>query len=83
MVAAGSARAWIGWEPLIVELVTASTFVAFALKFDVVDHRSPLCAGSAALVAQTAIDLHTKRLPREVTYTAIAIGFPLLVVASS
>jgi leader peptidase (prepilin peptidase) / N-methyltransferase len=75
-------QAWIGWEPIIVELVTAGAFVAFALKFDPLWTIAAHCVLGAALVAQTVIDLHTKRLPREVTYASIAIGFPLLVVAS-
>ena len=75
-------RAWIGWEPLVVELATAGTFVAFALKFDASWAIAAHCVLGAALVAQTVIDLRTKRLPREITYAAIAIGFPLLVVAS-
>jgi leader peptidase (prepilin peptidase)/N-methyltransferase len=75
-------RAWIGWEPIVVELATAATFVAVALEFDALWAIAAHCVLAAALVAQTVIDLRTKRLPREVTYTAIAIGFPLLVVAS-
>jgi leader peptidase (prepilin peptidase)/N-methyltransferase len=57
--------------------------VAFALRFDAWWVIASHCVLGAALVAQTAIDLRTKRLPREVTYTAIALGFPLLVLASS
>lgn len=75
-------RAWIGLDPLLVEIATAAAFVAFALKFDPLWAIAAHCVLGAALVAQTVIDLRTKRLPREVTYAAIACGFPLLVVAS-
>jgi leader peptidase (prepilin peptidase) / N-methyltransferase len=37
---------------------------------------------AAGLVALSAIDLKTKRLPRQVTYTTAAIGAPLLVIAA-
>jgi len=40
------------------------------------------CVFAAGLVALTAIDLRTKRLPREITYTTLAVGAPLLVVAA-
>lgn len=78
-----SCRAWIGWEPVVVEVVTAAVFVALAIRFD--DEWWALAAHlvlGATLVAQSAIDLQTKRLPREITYTSIVLGAPLLVVAS-
>lgn len=75
-------RATIGWEAPVVELATAATFVAFALRFDAVWTITAHCVLGAALVAQTAIDLRTRRLPREVTYVAIALGLPLLTVAA-
>lgn len=40
------------------------------------------CVLMAGLVALSWIDLHTKRLPREITYTTMAIGAPLLCVAA-
>lgn len=72
----------IGWEPPVVELVTAAVFVSFALEFDAVWTLISYCVFGAALVAQTVIDLRTGRLPREVTYAAIALGAPLLAVAA-
>lgn len=75
-------QASIGWDAPVLELATAGTFVAFAVRFDAWWVIASHCVLGAALVAQTAIDLRTKRLPREVTYAAIAAGFPLLVVAS-
>jgi leader peptidase (prepilin peptidase)/N-methyltransferase len=34
------------------------------------------------LAVLTAVDLRTRRLPREITYTGIAVGAPLLVIAA-
>ncbi len=73
----------IGWEPVALELATAGAFVALALQFD--DEPWLFAAHAvfaAGLVAQTGIDLATRRLPREVTYTAIAVGAPLLAIAA-
>jgi leader peptidase (prepilin peptidase)/N-methyltransferase len=36
----------------------------------------------AVLVVQTAVDLRTRRLPREITYVGVAIGAPLLTIAA-
>lgn len=73
----------IGWEPIVVELAAVAASVAVAIRF----REQPWAVAAhvvlaGALVAQTAIDLRTRRLPREVTYTAIALGLPLLVVAA-
>jgi leader peptidase (prepilin peptidase)/N-methyltransferase len=73
----------IGIEPIVVELTTAVLFVLMAIRFD--DMRAAIpayCILMAVLVAQTWIDLHTKRLPREITYTGIAIGAPALAIAA-
>jgi leader peptidase (prepilin peptidase)/N-methyltransferase len=72
----------IGVEPLIVEIVNAALFVAMALKFGLSWELAAYCVFAAGLVALSAIDLKTKRLPREVTYTTAAIGAPLLVIAA-
>ena len=40
------------------------------------------CVLAAGLVVLSVIDARTHRLPREVTYTTLAIGAPLLVVAA-
>jgi leader peptidase (prepilin peptidase)/N-methyltransferase len=76
-------RAPIGVEPIVIELATAALFVLMAVRFDDMTAAIPaywiLCA---ALVALTWIDLRTQRLPREITYTAIVLGYPALAVAA-
>ncbi len=76
-------RAPIGIEPIVVELTTAALFVLMAIRFD--DTRAAIpayCILMAVLVAQTWIDLHTQRLPREITYTGIVLGVISLTVAA-
>jgi leader peptidase (prepilin peptidase)/N-methyltransferase len=68
----------IGAEPIVVELATALLFVAFGLRFGAEPELIAFCVLAAALVALTWIDLHEQRLPREITYTAMALGAPLL-----
>ena len=73
----------IGIEPIVLELTTAGLFVLMAIRFD--DMRAAIPAYwilCATLVAQTWIDLRTQRLPREITYTGMALGAIALVVAA-
>lgn len=72
----------IGNEPLIIETANAAVFVLFGLKFGADIALIAFCVLGAALVALVWIDLHTKRLPREITYTAMLISTPVLVVAA-
>lgn len=72
----------IGLESVLVEIVTAVLFVAMMVHFERPIVGAAHCALVAGLVALTAIDLHTKRLPREITYTTIVIGAPLLTIAA-
>lgn len=72
----------IGAEPLIIEIATASLFVAFAIKLDVSWELVAYCVLAGGLVALSWIDLQTKRLPREIIYATAAIGVPLLCVGS-
>ena len=72
----------IGREPLIIETATAALFVLFGLEFGADVALIAFCVLAAALVALVWIDVQTKRLPREITYTAIALSAPVLVVAS-
>ena len=72
----------IGPEPLIIEIANASIFVAFGLKFGADPVLPAFCIMGAALVALVWIDLHEFRLPREITYTAIALSTPVIVVAA-
>lgn len=72
----------IGTEPLLIELATTAVFVAFGLRFGASVELVAFCVLGAALVALSAIDLRTTRLPREITYTTIAIGAPILAAAA-
>lgn len=75
-------RTAIGVEPLILEVVTASLFSLTAWQFGLTMRTVAYCALMAGLVALTWIDLHTKRLPREISYTTFLIGAPLLAIAA-
>jgi leader peptidase (prepilin peptidase)/N-methyltransferase len=75
-------RTNIGIEPLVLELGTASLFVAMTLKFEDSVETIAFCVLAAGLLALSWIDLRIKRLPREISYTTLAIGAPLLVVAA-
>jgi leader peptidase (prepilin peptidase) / N-methyltransferase len=72
----------IGVEPLVIELATATLFVLFGLEFGAEPELVPFCVLAAGLVALTWIDLRQQRLPREITYTTMLIGAPLLAVAA-
>lgn len=72
----------IGYEPLIIELATATVFVLFGLKFGADPVLPAFCVLGAALVALVWIDLHEFRLPREITYTAFAMSSVLIVIAA-
>ena len=73
-------RTSIGVEPLILELATCGMFLLMAWRFGPSWETVAFWVLSAALVVLTSIDLRTRRLPREITYVALAIGLPLLVV---
>ena len=75
-------RAPIGIEPIVMELATAGIFVLFAVKFEDIAPLAAYCTLGAVLVAQTWIDLHTQRLPREITYTGMVLGGIALTVAA-
>jgi leader peptidase (prepilin peptidase)/N-methyltransferase len=75
-------RTGIGIEPLILELATAGSFVVIALHFERSWETAAFCALCAGLLALSWIDVRTKRLPREITYTTALVGTPLLVVAA-
>ena len=75
-------KASIGIEPVVLELSTSALFVAFAIKFDLSWELGAFAALGAGLVALSWIDLHTKRLPREIIYVTAALGVPLLCIAA-
>jgi leader peptidase (prepilin peptidase)/N-methyltransferase len=75
-------KAKIGTEPLILELATSGLFLALAVKFGLSWELGAFCALGAGLIGLSWIDLHTKRLPREIIYVTSAIGVPLLCIGA-
>jgi leader peptidase (prepilin peptidase)/N-methyltransferase len=75
-------RAWIGVEPLILEIVTAGLFAVLAAEFGLSWELAGFCACAAGLVALSWIDLRTKKLPRQIIYVTAAIAVPLFCVAA-
>jgi leader peptidase (prepilin peptidase)/N-methyltransferase len=76
-------RAPIGIDPIVIELSNAGLYVLMAIRFD--DMRAAIpayCILMSVLLAQTWIDLKTKRLPREITYTGIVLGAIALTIAA-
>jgi leader peptidase (prepilin peptidase)/N-methyltransferase len=67
---------------LVVELVTAATFVMLAWRLPTFWAVPAYCLLAAGLVALSAIDLEHKLLPRPVLYITAAISGVLLVLAS-
>ncbi|MDO8364223.1 MAG: prepilin peptidase [Actinomycetota bacterium] len=72
----------IGIEPLVLEVSTAVLFGLTAWHFGLSWRLPAYCVLMAGLVALSWIDLHTRRLPREIIYVTAALGAPLLVVAA-
>lgn len=72
----------IGIEPLVLEVSTGALFGLTAWHFGNSWRTPAFCVLIAGLVGLSWIDLRTKRLPREITYTTAAIGVPLLCVAA-
>lgn len=72
----------IGIEPLVIEIANATLFVLFGLRFGADVALIAFCILGAALVALVWIDLREFRLPREITYTAMALSAPFLVIAA-
>jgi leader peptidase (prepilin peptidase)/N-methyltransferase len=63
--------------------VTAVLVGLMAVRFADMRAAIPAYAWLAAvLVVQTAVDLRTRRLPREITYVGVAFGAPLLAIAA-
>lgn len=72
----------IGIEPLVLELSTAFLFGLTAWHFGLSWRLPAYLVLVVGLVGLSWIDLHTKRLPREITYWTAGIGVPLLCVAA-
>lgn len=75
-------RTKIGVEPLILETVNASLFVALAIHFGLSWELAAFCVLAAGLVSLSWIDLKIKKLPRAIIYVTAVIGVPLLVIAA-
>jgi leader peptidase (prepilin peptidase)/N-methyltransferase len=76
-------RAPIGIDPIVIELTNAGLYVLMAIRFE--DMRAAIpayCILMSVLIAQTWIDLTTKRLPREITYTGVVLGGIALTIAA-
>ena len=76
-------RAPIGIDPMVIELTNAGLYVLMAIRFE--DMRAAIpayCILMSVLLAQTWIDLKTKRLPREITYTGVVLGAIALTIAA-
>lgn len=71
-------RRWL-W----VELVTAVSFAALALRYGDDLAVVPLLVLAAALVAVSVIDLQLLRIPDRVTFPALAISLPVLAAVSA
>jgi len=72
----------IGTEPVVLELSTALLFGLTAWHFGLSWRTPAFCVLMAGLVALSWIDLHTRRLPRQIIYATAAVGISLLVVAA-
>ena len=76
-------RAPIGIDPIVIELTNAGLYVLMAIRFEDMRAAVPAyCILMSVLLAQTWIDLKTKRLPREITYTGIVLGAIALAIAA-
>ncbi|MEY2445386.1 MAG: leader peptidase (prepilin peptidase) / N-methyltransferase [Ilumatobacteraceae bacterium] len=75
-------RTNIGKEALVLELLTGLLFGLFAWKFGLDWALPAYCVFGGGLLGLSVIDLHTKRLPREIIYITAAIGIPLLCLAA-
>ena len=71
-----------GGAPWFVVTATVVLFVAFAVRLGADPVLPAYCVLADGLVVLSVIDARTHRLPREITYTTLAIGVPLLAVAS-
>lgn len=63
-------------------VTTVALFAGFGVHFGASVELIAFWVLAVALVALTWIDLREQRLPREITYTALVIGAPLLAVAA-
>jgi leader peptidase (prepilin peptidase)/N-methyltransferase len=75
-------RPRVAVEPFLLAAVTGALCALMAWELDGTWTVVAFCVWAAGLVVQSAIDLHTQRLPRRITYAVAAVGAPLLVIAA-
>jgi leader peptidase (prepilin peptidase)/N-methyltransferase len=67
---------------LLVELAMVAAFVALALRFGASVALVPLLVLASCLVTVSVVDLQLLRIPDRITFPALALSVPLIVVAS-
>jgi leader peptidase (prepilin peptidase)/N-methyltransferase len=74
----------IGIDPLVIELMNVTVWVAFALKFhnDNIEVLPAFLIFGSVLVVQSWIDIREQRLPREITFTGMVLGGTALTIAA-
>ncbi|MGA1073991.1 MAG: prepilin peptidase [Ilumatobacteraceae bacterium] len=72
----------IGVEPIVVEVATTALFIAFAVELGPDPALPSYLVFASALIALVWIDLREFRLPREISYTALALGAVALAIAA-
>jgi leader peptidase (prepilin peptidase)/N-methyltransferase len=73
----------ISWRYPAVEVLTAALFLATAIRFGPHAEVAAYLVFFAGLVALAAVDLDQMILPRTIIYWTLALGAPLLVIASA
>jgi leader peptidase (prepilin peptidase)/N-methyltransferase len=68
---------------LILELTTGALFAAVAYRSASWWDVAPFCVLAASLIAVSAIDIELFRVPTKILYACVALGAPLLVLASA
>lgn len=69
-------------ERPILAVVTGTLCGVMAARFDSAVSIAAHCLLCAGLVVLSAIDLHTHRLPREISFSTLAAGAPLLAMSA-
>lgn len=73
----GLPRAWLG-----VEVVTAALFAIFAARYHDTSYVPALLVLCAALVAVSVVDLRLLRIPDRITFPALGLAVPLVLLAT-
>jgi leader peptidase (prepilin peptidase)/N-methyltransferase len=75
-------RARISATSTVIEAATALLFASMVWRFGWHWELGGYVVLVAALLALSVIDLRTRRLPREITYVAAALGMPFLIIGA-